>query len=181
MSVWAHTSRTLRYLMRTKWWYRYFWTKTLKEIKNLQKTEIVFSKNREVVQKKCFWRPFEISIAWIDRSRRVDSISDIHFIWIYRETSKIKVKVIKSRKKKIKSRLFVVSYRSTTATNHELEGSVCLFLDLIFFGDFLSLGVDVVCSMLYHSIFDSGPPTAHEFLSACAGGLRDVVGVSRCT
>ena len=44
---------------------------------------------------KCFYAPFEILITWIDGSGCVDSIGDINFIWIYREKSKKKVKVIK--------------------------------------------------------------------------------------
>ena len=48
----------------------------------------------------------------------------------------------KKSQKKNQNVFSSVSYRSTTAPNHELEGSVCLFLDLKFFCDFLSAGVD---------------------------------------
>ena len=95
MSGWAHTLHAQRILMRTKWWYRYFWSITLKHIKNLRKTKNVFSKNRKVVQEKYFYTPFEILITWIDRSRCVELVGNIDLIWIYREKSKIEVKVIK--------------------------------------------------------------------------------------
>ena len=67
-----------------------------KKYEKLTKNKNVFSKNRKVFWKTCFYASFEILITWIDRSRCVDSIGDIHFIWIYRDKSKIKVKVIKN-------------------------------------------------------------------------------------
>ena len=46
----------------------------------------------------------------------------------------------KKSQKKLQNVFSSVSYRSTTAPNHELEGSVCLFLDLTFFLRLFILG-----------------------------------------